>query len=415
MIPPSRNPSRWLASICAMLAIAACTPSSTATSGSTRDMRVAPGSQDQIARGRQIVLTHDCSDCHGGDNNPASAGWLQGVRSPVQEFKIGPCYVTPGAQPCFTTRSKNLTPDAETGIGKYSERQIFNSMKYGLRPEETPDVEITSTTPGQGNFPTTPHYMAPPMPWMAWRHMPDQDLWAVAAYLKRGLKPVSNKVADSERPPDFWAGEMTVEKIGPNPAAAYPTANERVTEGSQEQIARGRFAVINHDCGGCHGGGSDPASKGWLAGVMDPQQEFKIGPCAITPGAQPCWTTRPKNLTPDNTTGMGRYTERQIFNSLRYGLRPEETPDVEITSTTPGQGNFPANPHYLAVPMPWPSWRHLPDEDLWAIVAYLKRAVKPVSNKVADSDGPPDFWAGEYTTAKYGTYPAAKYPTANER
>jgi len=414
VIPPSRNPFGWLAPICAILAIAACTPSSTATSGSTNDMRVAQGSQGQILLGRQLVLDHACSDCHGGDNNPASAAWLHGVVSPIQEFKIGPCYVTPGAQPCFTTRPKNLTPDLETGIGKYSERQIFNALRYGLRPEETPDVEITSSTPGQGNFPVTPHYLAPPMPWIAWRHMPDQELWAIAAYLKRGVKPVNNKVPDSDRPPDFWASGMTVENIGAYPAPAYPTANERVAESSQELIARGRYNVISHDCAGCHGG-ADPTSKGWLTGVMDPQQEFKIGPCAIQPGAQPCWTTRPKNLTPDNTTGMGRYSERQIFNALRYGLRPEETPDVEITSTTPGQGNFPANPHYLAVPMPWPSWRHMADRDLWAMAAYLKRGLKPVSNKVADSEGPPDFWASEYTVAKYGTYPTAKYPTANER
>jgi len=33
---------------------------------------------------------------------------------------------------------------------------------------------------------------------------------------------------------------------------------------------------------------------------------------------------------------------------------------------------------------------------------------------VQDSDGPPDFWAGEYTVAKIGPYPAVKYPTANE-
>ena len=414
MIPPSRNPLRWLASICAMLAIAACTPKSTATPGTASDMRVAQGSQDQILRGRHLVLTHDCTDCHGGDNNPASPNWLRGVVSPVQEFKIGPCYVTPGAQPCFTTYAANLTPDLETGIGKYSERQIFNALRYGLRPQETPDVEITSTTPGQGNFPATPHYLAPPMPWMAWRHMPDQDLWAIAAYLKRGVKPAVNKVKESERPPDFWASDMTPANIGVYPLPAYPTANERVVEGSQDLIARGRYAVLSHDCQGCHGG-VDASSKGYIAGVMDPQQEFKIGPCAFQPGAQPCWTTRPKNLTPDNTTGIGRFSERQIFNALRYGLRPEETPDVEITSTTPGQGNFPVNPHYLAPPMPWPSWRHMPDEDLWAIAAYLKRAVKPVSNKVADSDGPPDFWASEYTTAKYGTHPAAKYPTVNER
>jgi len=40
--------------------------------------------------------------------------------------------------------------------------------------------------------------------------------------------------------------------------------------------------------------------------------------------------------------------------------------------------------------------------------------VKPVSNRVADSDGPPDFWASEYTVAKIGPWPAPAYPTANE-
>jgi hypothetical protein len=57
--------------------------------------------------------------------------------------------------------------------------------------------------------------------------MPDQDLWAIAAYLKRGLKPVSHKVEDSEGPPDFWASEYTVEKIGPHPVRSYPTVNEK--------------------------------------------------------------------------------------------------------------------------------------------------------------------------------------------
>ena len=125
--------------------------------------------------------------------------------------------------------------------------------------------------------------------------------------------------------------------------------------------------------------------------------------------------THPRNLTPDNETGMGRFTERQIFNALRYGLRPEDTPDVEITSTTPGVGNFPLHPRYLAEPMPWMAWRHMSDEDLWAIAAYLKRGVKPVHNMVAESEGPPDFWASEYTVAKIGAYPAASFPTRNEQ
>jgi mono/diheme cytochrome c family protein len=181
-------------------------------------MRVAQGSQEQVLLGRHLVVSHACGDCHGGGSNPAAFGWLDGVRDPVlQEFKIGP----------FTTRPRNLTPDNTTGTGRFTERQLFNALRFGLRPGETPDVEITSITPGQGNFPLHPKYLAPPMPWPSWRHMSDEELWAIAAYLKRGLKPVNHRVADSEGPPDFWAGEYTVEKIGPRPAAAFPTANER--------------------------------------------------------------------------------------------------------------------------------------------------------------------------------------------
>nr|MBA2291571.1 multicopper oxidase family protein [Gemmatimonadales bacterium] len=46
--------------------------------------------------------------------------------------------------------------------------------------------------------------------------------------------------------------------------------------------------------------------------------------------------------------------------------------------------------------MPWPAFRHMPDQDIRDIAAYLKRAVKPVRNKVPDSEGPPDFWASGY-------------------
>lgn len=172
-----------------------------------------------------------------------------------------------------------------------------------------------------------------------------------------------------------------------------------------EQVLRGRMLVISHACGDCHGGGSDPRADGWLSGTRDSTQEFKIG----------AFTTRPRNLTPDNLTGLGRFSERQIFNALRYGLRPGETPDVTITSSTPGQGNFPMNPKYLAVPMPWPAFRHMPDQELRDIAAYLKRGVKPVSNRVRDSDGPPDFWASAYAVDKIGPYPAASFPAAQER
>lgn len=214
--------ARYAVPLLVLVAVGAYTaPSASTTPGTgARDTRTDQGRQAQIEHGRFLIVSHACGDCHGGGNDPAAFGWLDGARSPVldvQYFKIGE----------FTTRAKNLTPDNLTGTGRFTERQIFNALRYGLRPEETPDVEITSTVPGQGNFPLHPHYLAPPMPWPSWRHMPDADLRAIAAYIKNGLKPVNHKVEDSEGPPDFWASEYTVEKIGPYPARAFPTANEK--------------------------------------------------------------------------------------------------------------------------------------------------------------------------------------------
>jgi mono/diheme cytochrome c family protein len=393
----------------------------TAFTGHPADSTDQEVSAEEVLRGRQLVLEHACGACHGGGYAPDAEGWLIGLvedRPQTGPFPIGACASEPGAEPCFLTRPRNLTPDNLTGLGRFTERQIFNGLRFGLRPGETPDVEITSSTPGEGNFPKNPKYLAPPMPWMAWRHMPDDDLWAIAAYLEHGVKPVRHRVPDSDGPPDFWASGMTPENIGPYPAAAFPTAHEvRPTDPTvdMDQVLRGRQVVIQHDCGACHGGPS-PLSEGWLAGVgaVPRTVEFPIGPCIYEAGAQPCWMQRARNLTPHETTGTGRYTDRQLFNALRYGLRPSATPDVEIESDTPGQGHFPVEPDYLGLGMPWPAWRYMSDEDLWAVVAYLKHAVRPVDNEVPESDAPPDLWASEYTVEKIGPYPAPPYPTANE-
>lgn len=197
---------------------------------------------------------------------------------------------------------------------------------------------------------------------------------------------------------------LVIAACTPQAPAVSNRTELKASTGTQSQVLWGRQLVISHDCGGCHGGGENPAAKGWLAGATLPEQEFQIGP----------FKTIPRNITPDNVTGIGRFTERQIFNALRYGLRPGETPDVDITSNVAGVGNFPKNPKFLAPPMPWPAWRHMSDDELWAIAAYLKRGLKPVSHMVADSQGPPDFWAGVYAKEN-GSYPAVAFPTANEQ
>jgi hypothetical protein len=181
-----------------------------------------------------------------------------------------------------------------------------------------------------------------------------------------------------------------------------------------EQVVRGRLLVADHGCTWCHNPASldnrdvqrnDPSDPKWLAGILPSQSPFPESGYAVYPA----------NLTPDKETGLGRFSARQVFNALRYGLDPEDTPDVVITSSTPGQGNFPAEPHYLAPPMPWPSWRHMPDDELWDIIAYLQHGIKPVKNKVRDSGGPGDHWARFYTPAKTGPYPLPPYPSSNEQ
>ena len=212
---PARRPL-YPKSFLSVLFLVGCTAPGTSASFAAGGNDIS-ARQQQIAQGRQLVLDHGCADCHAmASPSPLDPGFLAGSIDTAQ-FIMGP----------FKTRARNLTPDNATGLGRFTERQIFNALRYGLRPGETPDAEITSSTPGQGNFPARPRYLAPPMPWIAFRHMSNEQLYAIAAYLKNGLKPVSHRVLDSEGPPDFWAGTYTVKNFGPYPAPAFPAAAEK--------------------------------------------------------------------------------------------------------------------------------------------------------------------------------------------
>jgi hypothetical protein len=178
---------------------------------------------DQVARGRAIITSVGCIDCHShGKDDPSDPMWLAGYNSANPndpgKFNIAG----------FNVYAANLTPDAATGIGSRTDRQIFNALRYGLDPSDTPDVVITSTTPGVGNFPASPTYLPPPMPWPSIRNMSDSDLWAIVAYLKHGIKPVTNAIAASgEGPGGSWAPFYTPAAIGVSPVPAYPESNEQ--------------------------------------------------------------------------------------------------------------------------------------------------------------------------------------------
>ncbi|MBV9864896.1 MAG: hypothetical protein JO316_06070 [Abitibacteriaceae bacterium] len=188
----------------------------------TRDIPGTTATLAQVTRGRVLVTSLGCADCHNrGNDNPSDPHWMAGYLpgTPGQPFQVGP----------FQTFPANLTPDATTGIGQETDRQIYNALKFGLDPSTTPSVVITTHTPGTDHFPAQPHYLAPPMPWPSFRHLPDADLWAIVAYLKHGIKPVQNKVPDSQFPPDFWAHTYASSKVGPADFPPYPSGNEKFT------------------------------------------------------------------------------------------------------------------------------------------------------------------------------------------
>ena len=76
------------------------------------------------------------------------------------------------------------------------------------------------------------------------------------------------------------------------------------------------------------------------------------------------FTAIASNLTPDPETGIAQWTDADLINGIRNGKRPRGST--------------------IGPPMPFPAYRGISDDDVKAIVAYL-RSVKPVVNKTARS------------------------------
>ena len=70
------------------------------------------------------------------------------------------------------------------------------------------------------------------------------------------------------------------------------------------------------------------------------------------------------NLTPDQNTGLGIWTEDMFVQAIRTGRH------MGVSR--------PINP-----PMPWPMYRNMTDSDLRAIFAFLQ-TIPAVKNKVPD-------------------------------
>jgi hypothetical protein len=82
----------------------------------------------------------------------------------------------------------------------------------------------------------------------------------------------------------------------------------------------------------------------------------------LTASSGPWGNTYAANLTPDENTGLGIWTEEMFIGALRTGRHMGVSRPIQP-------------------PMPWQVYGRLPDEDLKAIYAYL-RSIPPVHNRV---------------------------------
>src|SRR5205823_3432083 len=154
-----------------------------------------------VERGRYLVTTiAACGNCHtprDATKKPVARGELSG----------GFEFEDPGLGQIVGT---NITPDAETGIGQWSEAEIVTALRDGKRPDGT--------------------LIRPPMPIPVYRQLSDNDAAAIAAYLK-SVKPVRNKVGKAHYgvplPPSYGAPIVRV----PEPSRAVRSLTARTCPG----------------------------------------------------------------------------------------------------------------------------------------------------------------------------------------
>lgn len=218
---------------------------------------------ERLARGKYIVQGFlDCESCH------SPKDWTQ-HGGPVPPGKELTGQAVPD-DPDFPGKFNipNITPDLETGIGKWTDDQIARAIREGIRDDGTT--------------------LFPIMPYEAFRKLSDEDLAATVVYL-RSIPPVRNPLPPMRInfPVNYLVRsqpEPVTEPV-PGPNMADP-------------IARGKY-MVELGCG-CHNavekipyGGGERLKGGWGDVVS-------------------------ANLTPD-PSGISYYTEGTFISAIRTG------------------------------------------------------------------------------------------------
>ncbi len=289
-----------------------------------------PQQTDLIEHGKYIATVAGCTSCH----TPARAEFLDMTKLTLPQIQtlafdekdaMDSSKLLAGGRlfdlgPAGKVYTRNITPDVETGVGGWTDEQI----KVAVRTGQTPS--------GRQLFPI--------MPYFTFNSMADADLDAVVAYI-RSVPAVKNQVPDLTVSTEGMQGPPYLQGI------TAPSASD--------QAARGEYLVKSISaCTDCHTP-IDPANG---APMMDKYlgggQPYE-GPWGIVYGG---------NITPDDETGIGTWTQDEIKQAIVAGVN---------------------NKGRRLILMPWYAYSAMTNEDADAVAYYLKNKLPAVKNDVPDA------------------------------
>jgi mono/diheme cytochrome c family protein len=277
----------------------------------------APKDSASIARGEYIFkFQAQCWGCHASGtpdaNSPPSGGRVFDLRNTGPGFGV---WYTP-----------NLTPDKETGLGTWSDGEIVEAIREGLRNDRTA--------------------MFPLMPTDWFHGISDSDALALVAYL-RSIPPVSNRVPPQQ--PSFFAKALFTFGVL-KPQAQITKSISAPPPGVT--VDYGRYVTNNlADCMDCHTPRS-LTNGAFFLDSLGAGGTIRYGADENAP-----LLSYASNITPDKETGIGNWDEAQFLTAVTTGVTPDSTVLV---------------PH-----MPYAYFKSCTENDLKAIYLYL-RTLPPI-------------------------------------